>query len=205
MEKRERREREMARAKTKREGCCKKRKRAMTDGQRGEQQKTAEKASTHTHTVRPVAAAKRKRKITQPHPPLCGNSNFAFHLPAKSTRSIIATGSPATYKAPPPRPPQAKLFTQNRINRCLFDCFFLICGEGGRAVFFGRRSNKKLTKTDHKQRNPPSPSRCCAVCAQPNVMGGREKKKQKQHGRGEKSKNKDASSPPDNAKTVQLR
>lgn len=134
---------------------------------------------THTHTVRPVAAAKRKRKITQPHPPLCGNSNFAFHLPAKSTRSIIATGSPATYKAPPPRPPQAKLFTQNRINRCLFDCFFLICGEGGRAVFFGRRSNKKLTKTDHKQRNPPSPSRCCAVCAQPKCHGGKGEKKTK--------------------------
>ena len=177
----------------------------MTDGQRGEEQKTAEKASTHTHTVRPVAAAKRKRKITQPHPPLCGNSNFAFHLPAKSTRSIIATGSPATYKAPPPRPPQAKLFTQNRINRCLFDCFFLICGEGGglSSLVDGRTKSSQRRITNKETHHPPPAVVLCVP--NPNVMGGREKKKQKQHGRGEKSKNKDASSPPDNAKTVQLR
>ena len=177
----------------------------MTDGQRGEQQKTAEKASTHTHTVRPVAAAKRKRKITQPHPPFGETLILLFTFLPNPLAPLLQPDHPQLTKHPRPRPPQAKLFTQNRINRCLFDCFFLICGEGGRAVFFGRRSNKKLTKTDHKQRNPPSPPAVVLCVPNPNVMGGREKKKQKQHGRGEKSKNKDASSPPDNAKTVQLR
>ena len=103
VEKRERREREMARAKTKREGCCKKRKRAMTDGQRGEEQKTAEKASTHTHTVRPVAAAKRKRKITQPHPETL---ILLFTFLPNPLAPLLQPDHPQLTKHPRPGPPK---------------------------------------------------------------------------------------------------
>lgn len=106
VEKRERREREMARAKTKREGCCKKRKRAMTDGQRGEQQKTAEKASTHTHTVRPVAAAKRKRKITQPHPPFGETLILLFTFLPNPLAPLLQPDHPQLTKHPRPGPPK---------------------------------------------------------------------------------------------------
>ena len=151
----------------------------MTDGQRGEEQKTAEKASTHTYRPPRRSRKKKKKNHPAPPPPFVETLILLFTFLPNPLAPLLQPDHPQLTKHPRPRPPQAKLFTQNRINRCLFDCFFLICGEGGRAVFFGRRSNKKLTKTDHKQRNPPSPSRCCAVCAQPNVMGGREKKKQK--------------------------
>lgn len=107
VEKRERREREMARAKTKREGCCKKRKRAMTDGQRGEEQKTAEKASTHTHIPSaPSQPQKEKEKSPSPTPPFVETLILLFTFLPNPLAPLLQPDHPQLTKHPRPGPPK---------------------------------------------------------------------------------------------------
>ena len=92
---------------------------------------------------------------------------------------LLQPDHPQLTKHPRPRPPQAKLFTQNRINRCLFDCFFLICGEGGEGCLLWSTVEQKAHKDGSQTKKPTIPSRCCAVCAQPKCHGGKGEKKTK--------------------------